>query len=191
MMMLHTTSTRLLRSIPVRFFVILATVLGLLAVMSVSFADGGITSISGQWTAPTGSDGSNPPTCLNVNNSSATETVFYGATDAQLDCPPNTSTQSGFGFTGSTVNSFTNGTPFLLGELTHYNQQVFADSLLTGATLNITVNSSDVPMPPITTDVALDETPNNETPCPYGGSNPCADLMSITPNSVQFTDNSI
>src|SRR5579871_5008157 len=100
MMMLHTTSTRLLRSIPVRFFVVLATVLGLLAVMSVSFA-GSISAIAGQWTDPVGSSGA--PTCLNTNNSSGTVTVFYGATDVALDCPPDTSTQSGFGFTGSNV----------------------------------------------------------------------------------------
>ncbi|MEO8395480.1 MAG: choice-of-anchor K domain-containing protein, partial [Chloroflexota bacterium] len=183
-----TTTTHRLRSTRIQFFIVLATLLGLLTMMSASLAVN-VTAITAQWQSPTGSSGA--PTCVTTDNASATVAVFYGDNDINTanPCPP-TNQQSGFGFTSGATGTFANGTPFLLGELTHYNHQVFASSLLTGATLNFSFTSTAPVILPttISTSVALDETANNLATCPYGDTKPCADRMTITPSTVQFTD---
>ncbi|MEP6988349.1 MAG: choice-of-anchor K domain-containing protein, partial [Chloroflexota bacterium] len=130
-----------------------------------------VTAIVAQWQLPVGSGGA--PTCLNVNNASATVEVRFGDNDVTNPPCPATSLQSGFGFTAGTTGTFANGTPFLLGQLTHFNNQVFASSLLTGATLALSFTSTVPVLPAINTQVALDETANNMATCPYGDSQPC------------------
>ncbi|MCA0454207.1 MAG: carboxypeptidase regulatory-like domain-containing protein [Chloroflexi bacterium] len=174
-----------LRSSSSRFIVILATLLSLLTILSEGFAVD-VTSIVPQWQAPTGSSGA--PTCLTTDNASTPVTVRYGDDDLTNPPCPAASVQSGFGFTAGSTGTFTNGTPFILGQLTHFNNQVFASSLLTGARLNLTFTSNTPVLPPIDTQVALDETANNLSNCPYGDPQPCADRVTITPAAVEFNE---
>ena len=92
--------TQYLRSTRVRFLIVLATLLGLLTMMSASFAVS-VTQFTPTWSNVVGSSGA--PTCVTTDNVSGTVTVFYGDDDANLGngCPP-TSSQSGLGFTSST-----------------------------------------------------------------------------------------
>src|SRR5690606_3318424 len=96
--------------------------------------------------------------------------------------------QSGVGFEGGTTSTFASGEPFVLGELTHYNNPVFASSLLESATLGLTINFSDPLYNGVfNTTVTLDETANNLNTCPYGDSQPCADRISIERQSFTFS----
>ncbi len=169
-----------------RFFLGFALVLGLLAITSTGFAVA-ITAITPDWQSPVGSSGA--PSCLYTDNTAPTVELRFGDTDLALPCP-SSNLQSGVGFTSSPGGTYTDGTPFLLGELTHYNQQVFAASTVTQATLNLAFTSTNPVTPSITTTVTLNETPNNLT-CPYGDTPPCADQMSITPSNLQFSDGGV
>lgn len=184
-MSLTTFFTKRLRAPRSRFVFVVAILFGLLTIVSASLAVD-ITAITAQWQSPVGSSGD--PTCVNTDNASSTVTVLYGDNDVNFSSCPPTSQQSGFGFTSGTTGTFTDGEPFLLGELTHYNHQVFASSLLTGADLSFSFASTAPVMPAIDIAVALDETANNLATCPYGDTAPCADRMTITPATLQFMD---
>ncbi|MCC6805438.1 MAG: choice-of-anchor K domain-containing protein [Anaerolineae bacterium] len=175
--MILTTLTQRLRSKRAQLAIALVTLTSLLTMLSVSFAVD-ITTITPDWQSPVGSSGA--PSCLVVDNASSPVTVRYGDTNPLLPCAASPAQQSGFGFTAGSAGTFTNGTPFLLGELTHYNNQVFASSLLTGATLNFNFVSSSPVLPSISSTIALDETANNLSTCPYGDTAPCADRVTLT-----------
>ncbi len=179
---------RLIHSASFRFFTVLVTFLSLLTFMSEGFAVD-VTSITAQWQSPLGSSGA--PTCVSVNNASSTVEVRFGDDDLTNPPCPATNVQSGLGFTAGATGTFTNGTPFLLGELIHFNNQVFASSLLVDATLNLSFASTLPVLPPISTEVILDETANNLSICPYGGSSPCSDRITIAPSAVLFSDNGL
>jgi len=167
-----------------RLLLVLALVFGLLALASAGFAID-VTAITPDWQSPTGSNGA--PDCLYVNNLSSPVEVRFGDTDLTPPCPA-PSAQSGLGFAAGGVGTFTNGTPFILGELTHFNQQVFASSQLTSATLNLNIASTNPVTPAISTVVTIQETANNLVTCPLGDTPPCADQVSMTPSVVSFTD---
>jgi len=160
-------------------------ILALLTITSAGFAVN-ITSITPSWSGVVGSSGT--PSCLYTDNTPPTVEVRFGDDNASPPCPANPNVQSGLGFTSGPTGTFTNGTPFLLGELTHFNNQVFASSLLTGASLDLSFASTSPALPAISTVVALDETANPLQTCPYGDTAPCADRVSITPSALTFTD---
>lgn len=78
-------------------------------------------------------------------------------------------------------------TPFNLGTLRHYNWTIALGSFGTGSQLDVgfSLNIDSVSQGPysLTTQLTVDETPNNTTPCPYQPSPPglCADSISFTP----------
>ncbi|MCS7070073.1 MAG: DUF11 domain-containing protein, partial [Anaerolinea sp.] len=173
------------RSNRAQLLIIIALILGLLTVTSAGFAVN-ITAITPSWSGILGSSGT--PSCLYTDNIPPTVEVRFGDDNATPPCPANPNVQSGLGFTSGPTGTFTNGLPFLLGELTHFNNQVFASSLLTGASLDLSFTSTAPSMPAISTMVALDETANPLQTCPYGDTAPCADRVSITPTALTFTD---
>ncbi|MBL8146378.1 MAG: DUF11 domain-containing protein, partial [Anaerolineae bacterium] len=169
-----------------RLVLVIAVVVGLLALASAGFAIN-ITAITPSWSAVTGSSGA--PDCLYLNNLSSPAEVRFGDNDTNPANPcPAPGQQSGLGITAGANGVFTNGTPFVLGELTHFNNQVFASSQLTGATLNFAIASSAPVAPSISTAVTVTETANNLVTCPFGDTPPCADQISMTPSAVSFTE---
>ncbi|MBE2184372.1 MAG: isopeptide-forming domain-containing fimbrial protein, partial [Anaerolineae bacterium] len=91
--------------------------------------------------------------------------------------------QSRFGFTG-TSNLSTNPDEYmLLGRFTHYNNSIVAETVLGYINLNITLNFNSAtgasPNPvTIPVQIQLDETPNNDSECPYGGQ--CSDAVFVS-----------
>jgi uncharacterized repeat protein (TIGR01451 family) len=173
------------RSNRAQLLIVIALVLGLLAIASAGFAVN-ITAITPSWSGVVGSSGT--PSCLYTDNTPPTVEVRFGDDNAAAPCPGDPNVQSGLGFTSGPTGTFTNGAPFLLGELTHFNNQVFASSLLTGASLDLSFTSTAPSLPAISTLVALDETANPLQTCPYGDTAPCADRVTITPAALTFTD---
>ena len=90
-------------------------------------------------------------------------------------CPPNlsTSSQSAVGFRPSSVSSVTDGAPFLIGRMVHYNNPVYADDRYFTGDLRATLTGFASPNT-LTFPWTLDETPNT------GTGNCCNDLLSFT-----------
>ncbi|MEO8606576.1 MAG: SdrD B-like domain-containing protein [Chloroflexota bacterium] len=144
-----------------------------------------LNSVTSSWSNAVG--GSGAPTCLVTTTVGSEAQVRYGDDDFNAGCPADPNVQSGFGFSGNSTTSFTNGQPFVLGQLTHYNNPIFAGSLLESVDLNLNVDLGDpLYTAALTTTVTLDETANNLATCPYGGSQPCSDKVSINLQSTQF-----
>ena len=118
--------------------------------------------------------------------------------------------RSGFGFNGNnSVGVVAADVPFYLGRFTHYNRPIYADPVLTGISIDVTLSDvlcDDNSVPgegstqTFTYDVTLDETnnnpaswPNNE--CPYGMTVPynnpyggCNDKVTISQQpDTEFT----
>ena len=90
-------------------------------------------------------------------------------------CPPNlsTSSQSAVGFRPSSVSSVTDGAPFLIGRMVHYNNPVYADDRYFTGDLRATLTGFASPNT-LTFPWTLDETPNT------GTGNCCNDLLAFT-----------
>ncbi|KXK23970.1 MAG: Translocon-associated protein beta (TRAPB), partial [Chloroflexi bacterium OLB15] len=108
-------------------------------------------------------------------------------------CPEGLSdAQSRFGFTG-TSNLATNPDEFmLLGRFTHYNNSIIAEKILGYINLNITLdfNAATAASPDqvtIPVRLQLDETPNNQEVCPYGGECSDAVYVSLPNNPIPVT----
>ncbi len=145
-----------------------------------------LSSVTPLWNNATGSSGA--PTCLVSTSAGAEQQLRFGDNDFNAGCPADPSVQSGIGFEGSAGATFSSGQPFVLGELTHYNNPIFASSLLVAADLNLSIVLSDpATTQTLTTTITLDETANSLTTCPYGDTPPCADRLSLTRQTVPFT----
>lgn len=145
-----------------------------------------LNSVAPGWSNATG--GSGAPTCLTMFTAGTEVQVRFGDDDFNSGCPADPNVQSGFGFDGSSTATFSSGQPFVLGELTHYNNPIFASSLLQSADLNLNIDFGDpVYTGAFSTTVTLDETANNLNTCPYGDSQPCADRVTIGRQSFLFT----
>ena len=168
-----------------RVWVILILGLALLLSSSVIYALT-LNGVNSSWSNAVGGGGA--PTCLTTTTVGSEAQVRYGDDDFNAGCPASPNVQSGFGFDGNTSTSFTDGQPFVLGELTHYNNPIFASSLLESVDLTLNVDLAD-PLynAALTTTVTLDETANNLSSCPYGGGQPCSDRVSINLQSTQFS----
>jgi hypothetical protein len=145
-------------------------------------------ALTATWSNPVGSSGA--PTCYNTSGG----TVLFGDDDADhANCPPaDPSVQSGFGFTSGGPANFASGEVFSLGQLTHYNNQVFADSLLEQIQLNLNVTFSDpAHVGDFTAPVVLQETPNLASPCPFGGGQPCSDRIEVGLSNYNFTSGGV
>jgi uncharacterized repeat protein (TIGR01451 family) len=145
-----------------------------------------LTSITPAWSNITGTSGA--PDCLTTPTVGAEVQIRFGDDDFSAPCPGSPNVQSGLGFEGGAGATFNSGQPFVLGELTHYNNPVFASSLLQSASLDLTVSFSDpVYNGVFSTTVTLDETANNLNTCPYGDTQPCADRISVERQSFLFS----
>ena len=78
-----------------------------------------LNGVTSSWSNAVG--GSGAPTCLVTTTVGTEAQVRYGDDDFTAGCPASPNVQSGFGFDGSPSTSFTNGQPFVLGELTPAN----------------------------------------------------------------------
>ncbi|GAA1980150.1 DUF5979 domain-containing protein [Microbacterium pumilum] len=90
-------------------------------------------------------------------------------------CPANlsTSSQSAVGFRPSSVSSVTDGAPFLIGRMVHYNNPVYADDRYFTGDLRATLTGFASPNT-LTFNWTLDETPNT------GAGNCCNDILTFT-----------
>jgi len=139
-----------------------------------------LSSVDGDWSNAVGSEGGEP-VCLFYLE----DRVTFGTPNVLGICPffSDLSIQSGLEFTGSSATTIQPGNVFVLGELTHYNNQLFRANNLETVDLAIDLSFTD---PDITTTldytVTLDETSNfpNNGICPYGDTIPCADALEIT-----------
>lgn len=131
--------------------------------------DYALSSVGGIWIAINGGSGH---TGLNTNE------VRWGE--------PASSEKSGLRFDGTGVQTFDEGTSFLLGALTHMNWPVYGGTAANGATLQITLTFTKpgiTPNPTFTYDFLINET-SNSFPCdPWQISGtPCDDMITF-PNS--------
>lgn len=141
-----------------------------------------LAGADGIWSNSTGSSGS--PTCLTYLNTASTtdeNQVRYGNNNQWGGCPTNTNLQSGFGYDGAEGVDVTPGNVFLLGEFTHYNRPIYANSVLQTVDLNIALNFIE---PTISSSleytVQLDETPNEQGTCAYPGTTICPDKVDLS-----------
>ena len=145
-----------------------------------------LTNVTPAWSGIAG--GSGAPDCLNTPTVGAEVQIRFGDDDLSAPCPGSPNVQSGVGFEGGTTSVFTSGQPFVLGELTHYNNPVFASSLLEAANLDLTIDFSEpVYNGVFSTTMTLDETANYMNTCPYGDSQPCADRISVERQTFNFS----
>ena len=127
--------------------------------------------------------------------------VRYGVPTGESSCDdtPNRTyygLQSGFGFDGvdniGAINDPYMEEPFMVGKFCHFNNQIYTPGNGLGyVDLNFRISSvrcpdNTVPTPDdllnYTFRFALDETPNNATPCPYGDTQPCGDQVTLSTN---------
>ena len=148
-------------------------------------ADG---NVDGEWSYPRSDLNQTPVTCQDINNSSSDPTneniVRYGQPIAAADCG-NVVFRSGFGFNGSDSVTFQPGEPFLLGQFTHYNENI-GPALIPMQFVDLTIRV-DAPSDGIDVGMSytmqLDETPNAGY-CPYGSSN-----QTLCDDKVDFINN--
>ena len=109
--------------------------------------------------APTNGDGRTGPT--NWVTSTQEAQAGHSGTN-RTECPTsgvNINTQSVIGFRPTSLTQATSGTPFLLGQMTHYNNPITSDSRYFKGNLNLRFGGQSFAFPYL-----LDETPNNVTP---------------------------
>ena len=108
----------------------------------------------------------------------------YGAQDVNYDPPPclNFADQSGFTFEGVTDISLpTDGSPFLLGEFTHYNTTT--NGVDSPENVGLTFTFSGDAEASFQYDVTLVETINDEVPCKFmdaPNNPPCGEKVAIS-----------
>jgi hypothetical protein len=125
--------------------------------------------------------------------------VRYGvpSTEGSCDDTPNRTyygLQSGFGFDGvdniGAINNPYMEEPFMVGKFCHFNNQISSPANAMGY-VDLTFRVSSVRCPDNTVPTpddqlnynfrfALDETTNNASPCPYGDSQPCGDMVTLS-----------
>ncbi|MFN3334011.1 MAG: choice-of-anchor K domain-containing protein, partial [Caldilinea sp.] len=181
------------KSIPI-FATIAVTCLLLLlsttAAQAQTDADG---NIDGSWSYPRNDLGQTPVTCQDINNSPDDPTnenvVRYGQPIGAADCGE-LSFRSGFGFNGANTVTFAPGTPFLLGQFTHYNWNI-ETALVPMQFVDLTIDLQSA-NPPLTAQFSytmqLDETLNFGS-CPYGSTNQelCDDRVDFVNNTPPQT----
>ncbi len=104
--------------------------------------------------------------------------------------------KSGFGFDGNdSIGTITPNAAFYLGEFTHYNNPINSTNKFEWVDLGITVSGLKCPDNSTPTGGStysftyrfnLDETPNSGT-CPYPGTVPCSDKVTVGPGPAAST----
>lgn len=93
--------------------------------------------------------------------------------------------RSGLGFQGASSPSIPLMSPFLIGNLQHYNRPINLGTAATSTRLNLgvslSIDGNPVSEGPFSFQFLIDETPN-EAPCAYPSTpgNPCADQITFT-----------
>ena len=132
-------------------------------------------NIDGAWSNPRSDLGITPVTCQDINNSPDVLTneniVRYGQPIGSVDCG-NVVFRSGFGFDGTDMASFVPNQPFILGQFTHYNENIVTP-LVPMQLVDLAIHIQ-IPAPFVDTimnyTMRLDETLNDGS-CPYGSTN--------------------
>ncbi|MCB9123707.1 MAG: DUF11 domain-containing protein [Caldilineaceae bacterium] len=150
-------------------------------------------NIDGAWSNPRSDLGVTPVTCQDINNSpellTNENTVRYGQPIGSVDCG-NVVFRSGFGFDGTDAASFAPDQPFILGQFTHYNENIVTP-LVPMQLVDFAVRIQ-VPAPFVDATMnytmRLDETLNDGS-CPYGSTNQdlCDDRVDFVNNSPSQT----
>ena len=153
-------------------------------------ADG---NVDGSWSYPRNDLGQTPVTCQDLNNSPEDVTnenvVRYGRQVGSPTCGE-LIFRSGFGFDGVNLASVAPGTPFLLGQFTHYNQNI-ETPLVPMQLVDLTIDLQSI-VPAFAAQFAytmqLDETLNFGL-CPYGSTNQdlCDDRVDFVNNTPPQT----
>jgi hypothetical protein len=151
------------------------------AALGVSFGQAALAALvtattNGKWNAPVVTDA--------IVTGAGTNVISWGTPNNSLLNNPGL-LQSSYNFIGVTgTTATTDGTTFALGDFIHDNQTISsAGSGFLGANLEVTLN--------IASNSGVfnflfkhDETPNSDTPCAFGGSNPCPDRVTFS-NLIQ------
>lgn len=121
-----------------------------------------------------------------TGGSNVTENTVAGGYNRVLwGVPATSSGRSGLGFQGATAPAITLMSPFLIGNLQHYNRPIDSGTAATSTQLNLGVSLSIGGTPvsegPFSFKFLIDETPN-KAPCAYPSTpgNPCADQITFT-----------
>jgi hypothetical protein len=148
----------------------------LLSVLSTTAALAALATTTGVWTTTTVTDA--------IVTGVATDTISWGNPTNELLNNPGL-VRSSYAFDGVTgVTAMTDGTLFELGDFIHDNQTIMSTgSGFQGANLAVTLD--------IDGDIGLFnflfshfETPNDSSPCAFGGGNPCDDKVAFS-NLIQ------
>ena len=137
--------------------------------------------------SPQGGTGSSPTSTNWVTSTQEAQAGHSGTSRTQ--CPPSgvsTSTQSVIGFRPTSLTQATSGTPFLLGQMTHYNNPINSDSRYFKGNLNLRLGGQSFAFPYL-----LDETPNNASPATDPRNNDILNFTtqisgSVTINGFEF-----
>ena len=78
-----------------------------------------LNSVGPAWSSIIGTSGA--PDCLTTPTVGPEVQVRFGDDDFAAPCPGDPNVQSGLGFEGGSLSIFNSAEPFVLGELTHYN----------------------------------------------------------------------
>ena len=158
------------------------------------------TGVTAELTNHQGTTGTDTTNCIRYQPSgSSTSTTYVGPGTEALTahgynptCPTNlsTATQSALGVTPSSVASVTDGNPFLLTTIKHYNNPISgaAASRYRG-NLNVRLSNFDG-SPTLSFPWTMWETPNADNPCAYPNGpnqNGCADQMTFTGSAATQT----
>lgn len=150
-------------------------------------------AVDGEWSYPRNDLGVTPVTCQDINNSPADPTdenvMRYGQQLGASGCGE-LIFRSGFGFDGADNVTFTPATPFLLGQFTHYNENIVTP-LVPMQFVDLTVNfQSSTPAIDVQMSytMRLDETLNTGA-CLYGSTNNdlCDDRVDFVNNTPAQT----
>ncbi len=146
-------------------------------------------NIDGEWSYPRNDLGVTPVTCQDIANSPDITTneniVRYGQPIGATDCG-NVVFRSGFGFDGTDAANFVPDQPFILGQFTHYNENIVTP-LVPMQLVDLAVRIQ-IPAPFVDAvmnyTMRLDETLNDGS-CPYGSTN-----QDLCDDRVDFVNNS-
>ena len=181
------------RSPPQRFgpLVPLLACLALVPAAGASAAEITYSSVGGIWHDPLDNVPGSQPGDPVITNGTPTSVIRWG------DPSNPTNSQSGYDFTATLPPPFTLPGPipfFSLGSFTHQNFAV-DDPSLTSVQLDVllVISVDGVPRPPLTFTFTFnhEETPNNQTPCPYPTppGEGCTDRVTIVASPTPTTFN--
>ena len=167
---------------------VVAALLPLIPTGSASAAEVTYSQVSGSWRDPVDNLPGSQPGDPVIVNGNPTSLINWGDT---------TGSQSGYDFTATIPPPFTLPGPipfFSLGSFTHRNFEV-GDPSLTSVQLDVVlvISVDGVPRPPLTFTFTFnhEETPNNQTPCPYPTppGEGCTDRVTIVASPTPTTFN--